>query len=352
MAGLLYRLTLIIAMFFNLGGTAKAVSPSVPHWVTTSGTQFVNQSGSPVVLHGVDFSYHSSLISMIPQVHANFVRMRVLWSDLEPQPGVFSISQTQAIDKAVSYFQAHKISVEMDLRGRTAPAWYGSTKSFYGTDSARSLAAYSPFISYMVNRYRSYPNVIGYGINNEPASSLLTHAGDQQIVTWEAKIRNLIRLRDPNSIVFFQVHGGNLGVPLTCFKCAGFNVAHTVLDWHSYYNGAYGSGMSPDGETWIPNWTVTHNQNFTDYHGTEANQWLNLNIPYARTHKLGIPLLVGEWGVRDDDIHARTYDLQMIDLFTRYKISWSRWEMNGNTNLGLVTKGQLNSEGKWLETVM
>ena len=219
------------------------------------------------------------------------------------------------MDRVVRTLSAEGVAIELDLRGAITPKWYGSPIGFWSADAARSHAAYEGFVRKIVNRYKGSRWVIGYGIFNEPhpfsGSGLGTHALDQTMLRWQAAIRNEILAIDPLRLVFFNVRGGNYGIKCADFKAAGFGLTHTVFDWHSFYNGAWGSGFDEQNDNWIPSWAATHNQRGHSYGGTQTNQWLNLDIAWRRTHLLGIPLIVGEWGVRNDDAHWKVYDGQM-----------------------------------------
>ena len=41
--------------------------------------------------------------------------------------------------------------------------------------------------------------------------------------------------------------------------------------------------------------------------------------------KVGIPLLVGEWGIHTGDAHADIYTSQMLDVLAQEGICWTRW---------------------------
>jgi hypothetical protein len=307
-----------------------------------------------VVLRGVDISDRSAHLDRVVEVGANFVRLRVLWAHAQPSRGGLDARELGRLNRAVNYFSAHRINIELDLRGRPAPEWFGSTTNFFSKNRVASQHAYLGFVLGIVRRYDRNPYVVGYGIFNEPEPYSWNGGGfgtpllDRRMLRWQATIRDAILATDPYRAVFLNVRGGNYGMH-TCFSCAGFRLAHTVIDWHDFYNGCCGSGRDERDDNWIPNWAATHNQRSTHYHGTTANQWANLAIPWQRSHALGIPMIVGEWGVRNDDSHATVYDEQMEQLFDQHGISWARWDMDGNSPLGLVTNGRLNAEGTWLQ---
>ena len=132
----------------------------------------------------------------------------------------------------------------------------------------------------MVSRYGSHANVVGYEVFNEPMVGNLgeNHASTQAVISWEAPIVNMIRLKDPERAVFFMLRGGgDNGLVNADFTKFG-PMTNLVLDLHDYYNGLYGSGYTPDQESWVPSWDATHNQNFLDYHGTEDALVQNLAV--------------------------------------------------------------------------
>ena len=345
-------LALSFAAFAAQAATALAATPP---YVTTHGVQFVNRRGVPMILRGVDVSGRARYAGHIADVGANFARVRVFWDHVEPGPGTIDAAELTRVAATVDALGQSRVFVELDLRGRPAPAWFGSTQNFFGSNRAASQAAYLGFAAAVVRRFDTNPWVIGYGIFNEP-EPYSWHGGglgsprlSRRMLSWQAGIRDGILRIDPYRAVFVNVRGGNYGVR-TCFSCAGFGLAHTVIDWHDFYNGSNGSGMDATADNWVPSWEETHNQRSTRYAGTIANQWANLAIPWRRTRELGIPMIVGEWGVRNDDVNALVYDEQMERLFDRHGMSWARWDMDGNSSLGLLDRrGALNAEGRWLQ---
>jgi Cellulase (glycosyl hydrolase family 5) len=332
-----------------LSPSARAAGPVHPA-VTTSGVRFVDRSGRIVILRGVDIGYRSAYAAKVVEVHANFARVRVLWADLEPRRGRFASAELRRLDAMVAYLTSHRVNVELDLRGKTLPGWV-NRRGFDVRHAPVPRGVYLDFVRAIVSRYMTNARVIGFGILNEPHPYVWNHVGSPRLsrtmLAWQAPIRDAILAVDPSTTVFFNVRGGNLGTK-TCFRCAGFRTAHTVLDFHDFYNGCCGSGFDATADNWIPSWSETHNQLSTRYLGTARNQWLNLAVPWRRTHLLGIPMIVGEWGVRNDDVRNHVYDEQMERILGRHGLSWARWDMDCVSRLGLVSHGKLNEQGRWL----
>jgi hypothetical protein len=61
-------------------------------------------------------------------------------------------------------------------------------------------------------------------------------------------------------------------------------------------------------------------------------------VPLARTRALGIPLLVGEWGVHTGAPGSAAYQTQMLDLFGKEGVSWTRWVLSTSGGFGLLNK--------------
>jgi hypothetical protein len=333
---------------------AGAAARALPPRVTTHGVHFVDPRGRAVVLRGVDVSPRFGKRSLVIEVGANFVRMRILWAELEPRAGAIDAQQMATVTSAVDYYTDHHINVELDLRGKPAPDWFGSTRGFFFRNRAASQTAFRGFVRAIVHRFDRNPYVVGYGIFNEPEPYSWCGVGypllDHRILAWQAGIRHAIRAIDPYRAIFVNVRGGNYGVR-TSFRKAGFGLANTVLDWHDFYNGRFGSGLDATDDNWIPSWPATHNQRTRPYRGTVEAQWQNLAIPWKRTHLLGIPMIVGEWGIRTDDANRMTYDAQMQRLFDAHGLSWARWAMD-NHILGLLHHHALNDQGPWLQKAL
>ncbi len=324
--------------------TAKAPA------IHVHGAAFLNAAGHRVVLRGVNVDYRSFLVKQIPSVGARFVRIRVFWNLIEPSRGTFSTAQLKMLDAAVQMLQSHRINMELDLRVRPQPSWFADRAGFYTSRAAASHAAYLPFVNVITRRYRHFPRVIGFGIVNEPSLPSTPHGTprlDQQILRWQAPVRNAIAAQAPGRAIFFNVRGGNYGTNV-CFSCAGFKLRNAVLDWHSFYNGCCGDGMDARADNWLPSWGRTHNQRSSTYTGTYAAQRANLMIPYQRTRARGIPMIVGEWGVHTVP-GWRSYDQQMRRLLTALHLSFARWDMSDSPHFGLATGTALNDQGRWLQ---
>jgi Cellulase (glycosyl hydrolase family 5) len=367
----------------SLQPAAARASVAEP-WLTTSGTAFVDAEGNPVLLRGVNVV--PGTWQPVVSAHANFARIFIPWSTVEPTApsgGVhtWSASALAAIDSAVSNLQANGIAVEIDFHqcgwspyfasangggcSSGVPAWYyadgrfpatsqgesDAEAAFWTTESGSSEAAYDAFAQMMVERYSAYPAVIGYGIFNEPHAGSLgaTTAATNTILRWQADVAGAIRAVDPLRTLFFMCREGGEGVGTADLSILS-GLGSVALDFHDYFNGIPNYGLDAAGDLWSPSWAATHNQKSTAYNGTEAAQEAVLDVVLTRTQAAGIPLLMGEWGVRKDDSGYAAYQSQVLDLLTTYRIAAARWDIGTSDLFALRnSNGSFNAPGLQLQ---
>ncbi len=369
---------------------AGAVKP----WVTTAGGQFVDQSGRPVVLRGVNVSVgKTSLAPVAAALGANLVRIYVGWNAIEPLPPVnghyrWDAGVLHQLDHEVAAFKALHVNVLIDFhqfhwspyfaqatckagksvcRSSGVPAWFyaggrfPATKrgesqaqaAFWTTEASRSQGYYEAFAAMIAARYASSPNVVGYEIFNEPHPGTLgdTTQATNTMLRWQAGVRSAIQKVDPTRTVFIMCRGGGEGVGTASLAPFG-SLDHMALDWHDYFNGGSG-GFDAAGDNWTPSWRDTHNQATPSYTGSEQAQARVLAVPLARARAWGIPLLVGEWGVHTDSPGAATYQTQMFDVFGKDGVSWTRWVLSTGGGFGLLNKdGSPTPEAAQLQSAL
>jgi Cellulase (glycosyl hydrolase family 5) len=340
-------------------------------WVTSSDCGFVDKDGSGVVLRGVNLIAPRSpaIWATAVALGVNFVRIPIPWSEIEPTAPtggrhLWNDPLLAALEREIRYFRRHRVHVLLDFHqfrwspyfdpaGDGIPTWFYEQRDYPRTSAGKQAAiadwwtdeggirAYSAFVSAVVRRYRSFPNVVGYEVFNEPATGLLgqNHSATQTVLAWQARVREAITALDPVRTVFVQVRGGgDLGLKEADFEVFG-SLENLAVDLHAYFSGEEGTGYSADGERWVPDWSGAHLFDTPVYAGTEAAQEALLRVALDKTRALGVPLLVGEWGARNDDPQADVYQAQMLRIFERHGLSWARWDLGTNPNLGLLYPG-------------
>ncbi len=360
---------------------AGLVSPAV----TVKNRQFV-LGGQVTQLRGFDVGVASSPVySQAAHLGANFVRITVPWSLVEPvkptgpannlshhwdKTVLSELDQEvqalgdQNVQVLIDFHQFHwspyyaqvdcKAGVET-CKASGVPAWYyqgrypqtsagesAAKADFWTTDRRSSLFYYSAFAEMMARRYGQFSNVVGYELFNEPHAGHLpdTTETTNTILAWQASLYRLMHAVDPSRTMFVMCRGGGEGVGTANLSQFGPG-AKIALDFHDYYNGESSGGLNPQGDDWVPSWPATHNQTLdptTGYTGTAAAQAAVLNVPITAAEKAGIPLLVGEWGIHADDTNASTYTSQMLDLFQSTGVSQTRWVLAPGSGFNLLSE--------------
>jgi aryl-phospho-beta-D-glucosidase BglC (GH1 family) len=355
-----------LALLLALAGARCGTDVSTP-WVRTANCGFVDTAGDPVVLRGFDLIAPQApgVWAAAVRSGANFVRLPVAWSDVEPRAPDGSHRWNERLlgqlDREIRFFRSHRISVLLDFHqfrwspyfspeAQGIPAWFYEKRDYPRSSAGKThaladwwtddggLRAYTAFAQMMAQRYSAYPNVIGYEVFNEPATGDLgeTREVTQAVLAWEARVRQAIRAIDPLRTIFVQTRGGgDLGLKQADFGVFG-SLDRLAVDLHSYFNGENGTGYSQDGERWMPDWAGAHLHDSRVYVGSAAKQEELLNVALSKTRQLGIPLLVGEWGVHSTDPNGDVYQRQMLRLFARNGLSWARWDLGTNPSFGLL----------------
>jgi endoglycosylceramidase len=366
----------------------------VKPWVTAVGGRFVDSHGAPVALRGVNVSVgQAALAPVAAQLGSNLVRVYVGWNAIEPKPPVngrprWDAAVLSQLDATVAAYRRLHVNVLIDFhqfhwspyfaqatckpgkavcRASGVPAWYyaggrfaetkrgeaDAQKAFWTTEASRSERYYQQFAAMIAARYAAQPNVVGYEIFNEPHPGQLgdTTAATDTMLRWQAAVRRTIRAVDPTRTVFIMCRGGGEGVGTASLAPFG-PLDHLALDWHDYFNGLSG-GLDAAGDNWVPSWADTHNQTSTAYHGSEKSQARVLAVPLDRTRSWGIPLLVGEWGFHTGAPGSAAYQSQMLDLFGRDGVSWTRWVLSKGGGFGLLGRdGTPSAEARQLQTAL
>jgi aryl-phospho-beta-D-glucosidase BglC (GH1 family) len=316
----------------------------------------------------------AAVYSRAADLHANFVRITVPWSDVEPTRPTGPVDHLthhwntrllSMLDAEISGLARRHIQVLIDFhqyhwspyyahvackggaavcRATGVPAWYyegrypqtkhGEARAqadFWDGQSQSSLFYYGAFAEMIARRYGHHANVVGYEIFNEPhLGTLSDDAGTSAVLAWEAQIYRLLHAVDPNRTIFVMCRGGGEGVGTADLSVFGKG-AKIALDFHDYFNGEAGKGLDAAGDDWTPSWDATHTQDLSDaqgYTGSAVAQNRVLQVPLAAAGKAGIPLLIGEWGIHENDRNAPAYTAQMLQVFRRNGLSWARWRLN------------------------
>ena len=244
-------LALAVAALVGGGGPAAADSEGAPVGpLGHSGRFLTDPAGQVVILHGLNMV--SKVAPYEPQAAGfglaaarslaadgfDVVRLGVLYSAVEPEPGVFSAAYVASIKRTVavlagqgvySLLDFHQDQLATAFGGEGFPAWSVETDGLAETPyafpsgyaSSAALAAafdnlwtdqpgpggvgpqerYAAAWRYVAARFAGDPSVLGYDLFNEPWPASGT---DAELGAFYAKVIAAIRTVDRRHLVFYE----------------------------------------------------------------------------------------------------------------------------------------------------
>jgi endoglycosylceramidase len=337
----------------DLGG------PLLP--VGTSGGWLTNSVGQVVMLHGLNEVYkmapgdplasgfNNDDAAFLAENGFNAVRVGVIWSDLEPEPGVFDATYLQSIEQTVqtlgnhgiySIIDSHQDAYSTAFGGEGAPDWAVQTdgvanpslpfpyneffnpaeqqawESFWSNaDASNGIGLennYSQMLEYVANAFNGNPDVAGFELMNEPSPGSTTFLStllgnpffdSQQLAPFYDQGANAIRAVDPSTPIFFEPNVlSNAGVPT---DLGTVDASNTVLSFHDYCEFSLGPlGCIPS-----------------------VNGIVGNAESYAQAH--GIPAFMTEFGATSD----QTQILAPMQGADQHLIGWTEWAYSGQGDI-------------------
>jgi endoglycosylceramidase len=327
----------------------------------TSGSFLTNSDGQVVTLHGLNEVYKiapgdplasgfdNDDAAFLAENGFNAVRVGVIWSDLEPEPGVFSTTYLNEIEQTVQTLGSHGIYSIIDFHqdaystafgGEGAPDWAVQTdgvanpslpfpyneffnpaeqqawESFWSNaDAPNGIGLennYSKMLEYVANAFNGNPNVAGFELMNEPSpgisSFLSTLFGNpffdsQQLTPFYDQGADAIRAIDPSTPIFFEPNVlSNAGVPT---DLGHVDATNTVLSFHDYCEfdlGPLGCIPSVSG-------IVGNAENYAEAQG--------------------IPAFMTEFGATSDQAEI----LAPMQGADQHLIGWTEWAYSGQGDI-------------------
>jgi endoglycosylceramidase len=270
--------------------------PSTTDSLGTTGSWLTNSDGQVVILHGLNEVYKVAPgepsadgfgdddAAFLAANGFNAVRLGVIWSYLEPEPGVFNTAYLDSIEQTVQTLGSHGIYSILDFHqdayssefgGEGAPAWATETNgatnidlpfpyneffdpaetqawdSFWSNaDAPNGLGLednYAQMLEYVANAFNGNSNVAGFELMNEPSAgsqALSTLFGSpyfdsQQLTPFYDQGADAIRAVDPNTPIFYEPNVlFNAGVPT---HLGTVDASNTVFSFHDYCEFDLGS---------------------------------------------------------------------------------------------------------------
>jgi endoglycosylceramidase len=319
----------------------------------TTGSWLTNSDGQVVLLHGLNEVYKVAPgepsasgfsdddAAFLAANGFNAVRVGVIWSYLEPEPGEFNAAYLASIEQTVqtlgnhgiySIIDFHQDGYSTEFGGEGAPAWavqdgglpnspdtfplniffnpaeQHAWDAFWSNNDAPNDIGlednYAQMLEYVGNAFNGNSNVAGFELMNEPSpgsstflSTLLggSFFDSQQLTPFYDQGADAIRAVDPTTPIFFEPNVlSNAGLPT---DLGTVNATNTVLSFHDYCEFDLGSlGCIPSVSGVIGN--------------AEA---------YAQAHD--IPAFMTEFGATSDQAQI-TAPMQGAD---GNLIGWTEW---------------------------
>jgi endoglycosylceramidase len=271
------------------GGITGAATRGTLAAVSTTGTWFTNSDGQVVLMHGLNEVYKlapnepsatgfsADDAAFLAANGFNVVRLGVIWSAVEPEPGVYDTAYIDSIQQTVQTLADQGIYTILDFHqdeyssvygGEGAPAWASlgggwpnlqqpfplgeivnpaethAWDAFWANAKASNgvglEGAYSRMLETVAGDFAGNSDVVGYELMNEPypgtqALSTLLGSGffdSQELHPFYDQAATAIRAVDPTTPIFYEPDIlSEFGVST---KVGTVDAAHTVYAYHNY----------------------------------------------------------------------------------------------------------------------
>jgi endoglycosylceramidase len=340
------------------GGGSNSDGSLLP--VGTTGDWLTNSDGQVVILHGLNETYKEAPYEpasdgfdnqdaeFLAANGFNVVRVGVIWSELEPEPGVYNTAYLDSIENTVntlgnngiySILDFHQDAYSTEFGGEGAPAWAtepdGATNvslpfplneffdpaetqawdSFWSNAEAPNGVGlednYSQMLEYVANAFNGNSDVAGFELMNEPSAgsqTLSTLLGSsffdgQELTPFYDQAADGIRAVDPTTPIFYEPDVlSNAGLPT---QLGTVDATNTVFSFHDYCEFDLGSlGCLPN-----------------------VNSIVEDAEAYANAQ--GIPAFMTEFGASSDESGIAA-SMQAAD---QHLIGWTEWAYTGQGDI-------------------
>jgi hypothetical protein len=353
-------------------GSSQGNQTSAQQLLTAHDGKFWNGS-QEVVLRG--FNYRAGMgseneLGMMEGWGANFARVRIMWSSLEPI-GPIKLGNSWLHTYLPTYIAQIKAQVQANWRHGiwsmldsspcleddncgyfphpdwlyTAPynshgVTYPKTPegklladTQYWTDPLRQQFERDMWTN-LVTQVDGLQGIMGYEIRNEPGKGYLDNSHDttQTILDWQLWVARAIRNIDPSHIIVFTTRAG-YGPGLEHADLSGWaNLqgsprGNVAFDLHDYFGARWGDGISENPNA--PDWTETVAILFDHVLDDNAGPYIGNTLSHERFVKQavnrlhGIPVVVGEFGDVHKDPGIKLYFGTLMAALTDLNVSWA-----------------------------
>ncbi len=331
--------------------------------VTTTGDYLTNSDGQVVLLHGLNEVYKEAPYEPASDGFSNddaqflaangfnVVRVGVIWSELEPEPGEFNTSYLDSIESTVqtlgnngiySILDFHQDAYSTAFGGEGAPDWAVQTdgaanteqtfplNEFFNPDEQSAWQSfwdntdisngtgleddYSQMLEYVANAFNGNTDVAGMEIMNEPSPGVSTflstllgspYFDTQQLTPFYDQAADAIRAVDPSTPIFYEP---NVLFDATVPTHLGtVEATNTVFSFHGYCEIDFGSSCLPSSA--------------------------NISDALAYASAQGIPAFMTEFGNLSGSASDTTDTLASELDANQNLIGWTEWAYTGQGDI-------------------
>ena len=156
------------------------VPPSGPDWPWRAGLETFDRAFAQMAALGLDS-----------------VRIDVLWSAVEPEPGCYDDAHLERLDAILDAARRHGLRLHpvLFIGGEVGdavwdPAWRGDRDPHADPELRRLQAAHAGMLA---RRWREEPAILAWDLTDEPPSWLFKDTGDDAARAWTAEVAGAIR---------------------------------------------------------------------------------------------------------------------------------------------------------------
>jgi endoglucanase len=386
-ANIFLLLALPLFIHCKKNGTTQSLQKStLVSFVHINGNLLVNSNNKNIQLKGIAFGNEVWSDKEIPATHhteddfkrvkemnMNAIRFYINYKTFEDDNTPYKYKQSgwDWIDKNVAWAKKYNIMLVLNMhvpQGGFQSQGNGDAL-WTNTENQNRLAALWKAIA---DRYKNEPQIIGFGLVNEPVPT----AAKTQWQQLAQKITDEIRKVDQHHVLFIEkpIYVKGVNTEDADFNFPAINDNNKVYEFHIYDPFTYTHQLF----TWAslgeggkyPDENIIAYSNATWYTATFNNPSLpagNNNFAYFEGVKykitdpkinIGAPALVGA-GVNGkvyfDDVVIKEFDSNgnfvqdIITLGIDDTNGWSYWSSNNTGNFGLANAGRSNGKSLFIE---
>lgn len=368
-------LLLLLLIFLCYQCTENSFEGLPPLNVLPESSYYANENGifdryhRQILLRGVNAESHAKWDDFhLPAIEEhdfkhmadlgmNAVRYLIMWAGLEPEKGQYDFNYIDATEEIVEWATDHQLLVFLDMHqdlygegfsgpSDGAPEWScdsyyydtyeptgGSWFTNYFTPQIKAcfdhfwtdLETQDHFIGgleLLTERFKDNPHVIGFDLFNEPScGNFGPEECDAKLSSFYKRCADAIHAIDPYMLIMFSSNQLTFG---------SLEKTNIVADFN---NGVY-----------APHYYNTFVEGFKTYNNDPDLIELYINTRAEEAQRMGVPLLLGEWGGHSSTENFVQFVDDSMDIYDKYIASQTIWEYTYSNGWYGIVDGEGNDK--------